>query len=203
MKKHIFLLALNATLAVAAMVSSCDKEDGPRIPTDKLVAYYPFDGNAQDESEHNKHGNIYPNGVQFVSNRKNENNKAISFNGKDGFIEVPNSGFINFGSEDFTISLWLKFGDQDDIRKIENDILIKWTSDSGNYPFAVRLRNQTANDGTQGAWWAGRWDGGGGTCENLAEFTSPESIDDNQQFHHVVFVKKVSFCMDIPTELKP
>lgn len=153
----------------------------PEPPTDGLVAYYSFDGNAQDESGFNNHGSTN-NGVQFIRNRKNEENKAVYFDGIDDFIKVPHSGGINFGKDqDFTISLWLKYGSQEDVTNPDNDILSKW---DGGYPFVIRLLNQTATS-KQGAWYAARWDG---NCQHSGEAGGP-SISD-QQFHHVVFVKR-------------
>ncbi|MDD2964887.1 MAG: T9SS type A sorting domain-containing protein [Bacteroidales bacterium] len=55
--------------------------------TDGLVAYYPFNGNANDESGNGYHGMV--NGAILSEDRNGFANKAFSFNGFDNWIEVP------------------------------------------------------------------------------------------------------------------
>lgn len=191
MKKQSFYLLFLTTLFFGFLFTNCEKSPvdpppppDPVMPTSGLVAYYSFDGNAQDESGFNNHGNPN-NGVQFISNRKNEENKAVFFDGIDDFIKVPHSGGINFGKDqEFTISLWLKYGNQENTVNGDNDVLSKW---NGGYPFVVRINNQTAKPpyGDPGTWYAARWDG---ACEHGGGANGP-SISD-QQFHHIVFVKR-------------
>lgn len=187
MKKQLFQPLLLAALLAGLMFTACKKDSdtsASSIPADGLVAYYPFDGNAQDESGFNNHGNPN-NGVQFVRNRNNEEGKAVFFDGIDDYIKVPHSGGINFGKDqDFTVSLWLKYGNQDNTVAVDNDVLSKW---KGGYPFVVRVINQTAKpeQGTPGVWYAARWDG---DCQHGGGAIGPKIND--QQFHHVVFVKR-------------
>ena len=51
-----------------------------------LVAYYPFNGNANDESGNGRDGVV--NGATLSSDRFGNSNKAYSFNGIDNFISV-------------------------------------------------------------------------------------------------------------------
>jgi len=64
-----------------------------------LMAYYPLDGNADDESGYNQDGII--NGTELASNRNNISGKALSFTG---------DSYISLGSKfDFrlrTINVW-------------------------------------------------------------------------------------------------
>lgn len=157
-----------------------EPEPTPVPPTEGLVAYYPFNGNALDESPFANNGST--NGVQFVRNRKDEESKAVYFDGIDDYIEAPHSGAINFGvDQDFTISLWAKYGDQNWVSWDNNDLLSKW---EGGYPFVVRTHNQTYTV-TPGDWHAGRWDG---TCQNSGGAGGLNIGDD--LYHHVVFQKK-------------
>ncbi len=187
MKKQSFYSLSFTALFLTILSFGCKKDSdtgSATIPTDGLVAYYPFDGNAQDESGFNNHGNPN-NGVQFVRNRNEGEGKAVFFDGIDDYIKVPHSGGINFGKDqDFTVSLWLKYGNQDNTVAVDNDVLSKW---KGGYPFVVRVLNQTAKpeQGTPGAWYAARWDG---DCQHGGGAGGPKIND--QQFHHVVFVKK-------------
>ena len=66
-----------------------------------LVAYFPFNGNATDESGNGNNGVIL--GAQPTTDRFNNPNKAYSFN--DNSIQVANSATLN--PPNITISLWL------------------------------------------------------------------------------------------------
>lgn len=79
------------------------KEYGSVI-TEGLIAYYPFDGNAEDYSGHKLHGN--ENGVEATVGRFNQPNGALSFDGVDDFIEIPQFSDINNSSG--TICFWAR-----------------------------------------------------------------------------------------------
>ena len=103
-----------------------------------LVAHYPFNGNANDESGNGNDGVV--NGAQLTTDRFGSANSAYIFDGINDFIEIPNSELINFSyDQDFTVSAWI-FVDaiQYDTIHPDNDIIEKW-SGSGGYPFVFRL----------------------------------------------------------------
>ena len=69
-----------------------------------LIAYYPFDGNANDYS-----GNKYDGVVNGPSNsigRFGQQGGALKFNGIDDYIEIPY--FSNFNSDSGTVCFWIK-----------------------------------------------------------------------------------------------
>jgi hypothetical protein len=70
-----------------------------------LVAYYPFQGNANDESGHGFHGTIYGNNLQLVPDRFGNANNAYLFNDNASYIGIEGTpfGFTN----NFSISLWV------------------------------------------------------------------------------------------------
>jgi hypothetical protein len=72
-----------------------------------LVAYYPFDGNADDQSGNGNHGVIHG-GVTMTTDRFGTTQSACNFNGVDGFIEIPGQQF-NLPLQ-MAISLWVKPG---------------------------------------------------------------------------------------------
>jgi hypothetical protein len=76
--------------------------------TGDLVAYYPFSGNANDESGFNNHGTVY--GASLVSDRFGNLNSAYQFDGINDYIEVQNSSTLNFQNS-CTINFWMKVGD--------------------------------------------------------------------------------------------
>lgn len=75
------------------------------ISTDGLVAYYPFNGNANDESGNDNHGTVIGN-LNLTAGRKNNINGAYEFSGEIfNYISVPDKASLNINS--FTISAWI------------------------------------------------------------------------------------------------
>ena len=71
---------------------------------DGLVAYYPFNGNANDASGHGYNGIV--NGATLTTDRFENPNSAYSFNGAGANIAATFNGIL--GSSPRTISLWSK-----------------------------------------------------------------------------------------------
>lgn len=69
-----------------------------------LVCFYPFNGNANDESGNNFNGTV--NGATLTNDRFGQGNKAMLFDGNDK-ISVPNFNQIT-GNSPRTISVWVK-----------------------------------------------------------------------------------------------
>jgi hypothetical protein len=72
------------------------------IPSNGLIAWWPFNGNANDESGNGNHGTV--DGATLTSDRQGQ--QAYKFDGLNDFISV-NSKIGNFGTGDFSISLWV------------------------------------------------------------------------------------------------
>jgi surface protein len=77
------------------------------IPTDSLVAWYPFNGNANDESGNGNNGTV--NGASLTTDKDDNENSAYSFDGVDDYIEISDYSeqFEQIISE-ITISSWFK-----------------------------------------------------------------------------------------------
>jgi len=71
-----------------------------------LLAYYPFNGNADDESGNGNHGTI--NGATITTNRFEANNGAILFSGNNQKVTLGDTVF-RFANTDFSISLWARW----------------------------------------------------------------------------------------------
>lgn len=69
-----------------------------------LIAYYPFNGNTNDESGNNNNGTA--NGGSFTTDKNGNTNKAYYFGGSD-YIRVPNSSSLSGISNTFTIAAWV------------------------------------------------------------------------------------------------
>ena len=73
-------------------------------PIDGLVAYYPFNGNANDESGNGNNGTVYL--ASLTTDRFTATNKAYSFNGTGSKISIPdNSAFTS--TNQITVSAWV------------------------------------------------------------------------------------------------
>lgn len=71
-----------------------------------LIGHYPFDGNANDVSGNNIHGNA--NNVTLTTDRTGAPNSAYYFNGTSSYISLPFSSLYNFAPTDsFSISVWI------------------------------------------------------------------------------------------------
>ena len=62
--------------------------------TQGLVAYYPFNGNANDASGSGFHGSMQ-NGVSFVPDKLGTPNSAVRFDGIDDFINIIHNGALS------------------------------------------------------------------------------------------------------------
>lgn len=71
-----------------------------------LVAYYPFNGNANDGSGNGNNGTVY--GATLTSDRFGNPSSAYDFDGTDDYIYVPSDGGLSFdaSSQSYTISLF-------------------------------------------------------------------------------------------------
>ena len=75
--------------------------------TGDLVAYYPFNGNANDESGFNNNGTV--SGATLVPDRWGNPGSAYHFDGVNDYIIVPSSSSLNFQNS-VTINFWIKVG---------------------------------------------------------------------------------------------
>jgi hypothetical protein len=80
-------------------------EQTAKIDTTGLVAWYPFNGNANDSSGHGHNGTIY--GATLTADRFGNANSAYIFNGINNYIEVPYNLELN-PTNAITISAWIK-----------------------------------------------------------------------------------------------
>jgi Concanavalin A-like lectin/glucanases superfamily/Secretion system C-terminal sorting domain len=75
------------------------------VPTNGLVGWWPFNGNANDESGNGHHGTV--NGATLTNDRYGNNNSTYLFNrSNNNDIRINNSNQLN-ELENITISLWV------------------------------------------------------------------------------------------------
>jgi hypothetical protein len=101
MKRVLLILCVVLTQLMMAQVPSY-------IPTNGLVGYWPFNGNANDASGNGNNGTV--NGATLTNDRFGNPNSAYQFNGSGSgnSIVIPNSASLNFTGQ-MSFSFWLKF----------------------------------------------------------------------------------------------
>ena len=127
-----------------------------------LVAYYPFNGNAQDESGNGNHGTVVG---SYLSSADRFGITNTSFNLSAGYIRVPSSQSLQMNSQ--TMTLWLKAGSQ---INHPAGLISKKTSTSSSYTYGhVGLQMLSYDGSVLGEW------------ENNQKFVGPIHVD--QQWH--------------------
>ena len=89
-----------------------------------LVAYYPFNGNANDESGNNNNGVVT--GASLTTDRFGNSNKAYNFNGVNNFISVADNP--DLFSDELTLSWWYKVPEYAGTR-----VVIGWVNGGNRY----------------------------------------------------------------------
>ena len=97
MKKLLTLILICFGTVVSAQIPNY-------VPSNGLVGWWPFNGNANDESGNGNHGTV--NGATLATDRNGNVNSAYSFDGVNDKIEVQDNSSLNL--ENGTINLWYK-----------------------------------------------------------------------------------------------
>jgi hypothetical protein len=100
MKKRILLLSFIALSSIPAFAQNVPSY----VPSNGLVGWWPFNGNANDESGNGNHGTV--NGATLIQDRFGNGNMAYSFDGVDDWIEVSSLNLLQYSP--LTYSIWLK-----------------------------------------------------------------------------------------------
>lgn len=100
----IKLVVLTLGLVLFSQITSAQVPS--YVPTNGLVGYWPFNGNANDESGNGNNGTN--NGAILTTDRFGNNNSSYNFDGGNNYINVTNNSSLNFSSTNkITISLWM------------------------------------------------------------------------------------------------
>jgi hypothetical protein len=106
-----------------------------------LVAYYPFYGNANDESGNGHHGIVY--GATLTEDRFGNESSAYFFNGNSNYISVNSSSTLNVTK--ITVSAWIKLS-----RNVSEDqarIICRQNTGSGTEAWGLQIfKNNNSNN---------------------------------------------------------
>jgi hypothetical protein len=132
MKNKLFILAMGFALTTQMIIAQVPSY----VPTNGLVGYWPFNGNANDESGNGNNGTV--NGATLTTDRLGASNSAYSFDGQSeiscSFNGVP-SGNVNR-----TLNLWIR---NNSINQV-NKMLAGYGNDSPLEMFALIMYNPSS-----------------------------------------------------------
>ncbi|MCX6141867.1 MAG: Ig-like domain-containing protein [Ignavibacteriales bacterium] len=80
------------------------------LPSAGLVAYYPFNGNAKDQSANSYDGVVHGT-TPLTMDRFQKVNSAYQFDGSSSYIDIPNTSNLNFLTGGFSLAAWINFTD--------------------------------------------------------------------------------------------
>jgi hypothetical protein len=100
MKKKLLLLAMGFALTTQMIIAQVPSY----VPTNGLVGYWPFNGNANDISGYLNNGIV--NGAALTTDRFGNANSAYSFNGTNNYIKVLSSASIQ-PANSISYSCWV------------------------------------------------------------------------------------------------
>ena len=125
------------------------------IPQDGLVAFYPFHGNAEDESDFDNHAEV--NGATLVNDRFGASEEAYLF-AEYTDIVIPHADQINMATGDtFSWAIWVLPSTEE--MGGEGTVFEKWNNSGVHYP-AFQFR--TIDVGGTCEIYSSGWCGGGG-----------------------------------------
>ncbi len=122
MKNFLFLIVAFVCFHAQAQVPSY-------VPTNGLVGYWPFSGNANDLSGNNNNGTV--NGATLTTDRNGNANSAYSFDGINDFISLASYNFF-LGNTSRSIAFWIQ------TNQTQNGIPVSIGTASYNNCFNVR-----------------------------------------------------------------
>ena len=101
LKRSKLLMKVRYIISILLCLSSgiLSSQNTPSyIDTSELELWYPFNGNALDQSGNNRNATV--NGASLTSDRNGISNSAYSFDGIDDYIEIPFDLKLNSANHD-------------------------------------------------------------------------------------------------------
>jgi hypothetical protein len=138
MTMRSILLTIAATIGLTAVTMA---QNVPNyVPTSGLVGWWPFNGNANDESGNGNNGIV--NGATITQDRFGNSNKAYSFDGIGNYINCGNGSILNQFSTDVTIAAWIYAPSSVNTDK---NILSKYGCNPGGWSLETSTANWALN----------------------------------------------------------
>ena len=87
------------------MPSLCFAQLPDYVAEEDLIAWYSFNGNADDSGPGGHDGTLH--NTSFTSDRFGELNGALEFNGTSSYVSVAHDASLNLSESEFTLSVWV------------------------------------------------------------------------------------------------
>ena len=142
------------------------------VPTNGLVGWWGFNGNAQDGSGNGNHGTV--NGAALTTDRHSNANSAFLFDGSNSWISIPHNSHFNFGNFK-SISVWIYKLGISNLSCCASEIISK-NRDSNLNSFTLRVHHGQGQPVTYNSF-------------NLGGVSSLSIINDSQWYHLVITVE--------------
>jgi hypothetical protein len=139
-------------IAFSLFISSINAQTIPNhIPKDSLVAWYPFNGNANDESGNGNNGEVIDSSIRpfprLVSDKNGNPASAYEFDGSTSFLSLPELS-NQLGQVSTSMSVHIVF--KHDMNEITHDgILIHATPQAEGNPDVIFSRIGILNKGVK------------------------------------------------------
>ena len=82
-----------------------EKASDIKFKSENLMGQWSFDGNTEDSSENQNHGNLISG--EFVADREGNPSSALYLDGVDDHVVIPHSDSLN-PIDQLSVSMWLK-----------------------------------------------------------------------------------------------
>src|ERR1041385_1727611 len=136
------------------------------VPTNGLIAWWSFSGNANDESGNNNNGT--DNGAVLTADRFGNPNSAYAFDGSSSYISIPTSASLESPATRLTMSAWINLSGYSLVGQAFGPILTKsnssgnafmyrFTVDINGISFYAGINNWTTNTGAAFNFSLNQW----------------------------------------------
>lgn len=141
-----------ATLLWAVLAPTVPAVNGQTFLTNGLVAYYPFNGNADDESGNGNGGVVV--GAILSTNRFGQPANSYRFKAPHQYVMTTNTLGFPVGTQDFSISLWFSLASYGAPAFLCNQSMGDfqfWLSGGVSFPSSQTISFQTGGGGASGS----------------------------------------------------
>lgn len=148
------------------------------VPTSNLVGWWPFSGNANDESGNANNGTV--NGATLTTDRFGNTNSAYSFDGVNDFIQAPNYA----SNSSFTVSCWVNMSTYN-LNSLGANDFIFFANHSGINNLSRNFMIGYRNFGNENGFSSYIYNSSGAQLGGYATNQIPPSVN---SWHHLVSV---------------
>ena len=153
----------------------------PAFLTNGLVAYYPFNGNANDESGNGNNGVLRGGAISTDRFGKLKSSLEVK-NAKGEYVEIPSSDSLNITGNQ-TISAWINLADLPQFRTAYTIVSKRISTAPSTFPYSFCINFQYGFPNDYNTLMFGSGDGGYYLLQ-----TSPVPLSTSQWMHFVVTV---------------